>query len=129
MENMKKNDPGTQEALSFVRRTIVVSAAILLFTLIAALIWGNTRIQISLAAGFAVASASFAILSIVVIRLLVGKGSSAWVFLLGIFKIILVGVLLWWIVSKGIVEPLSFLGGFSTLVMALMVEMFRIKRA
>lgn len=81
----------------------------------------------SIAAGFIIAMASFIVLVFVVIGSLSGTRRALWVGILGVIKMIILGTLLWWLISRGLVEPLAFLIGFSTMVVSLVVEGIRIK--
>ncbi|MFH0800069.1 MAG: hypothetical protein V2A66_07820 [Pseudomonadota bacterium] len=114
----------------FVRRALRIAAAILVATLVASWAWGSARASVSLASGFAVAAASFAVIALVVVRSLGGTGGKGYpvlIAILGMVKMAVIGAVLWWLLSRGHVEPISFLCGFSTVVLALIVEAVRMK--
>lgn len=118
----------TNQASQFMRSAVRSSAIILLLMLVASWAFGSARTTVSLAAGSAVATASFVVLAVVVMRSFSGGTRAAWVAMLGLVKMALVGYALWWLLSRGKVEPFSFLSGFSTMVMALVFEGMRAGR-
>lgn len=110
------------EAGQFVRRTLVSSAIILVIICIIAFAAAYKNSVFSIAVGWLISAASFTILAIVVIQSFAENTKAAFIALVGIIKMCLLGLVLWWLVSHGFVEPLSLLAGFSTVVIALLVE-------
>lgn len=108
----------------FVKRAMIVSLTLLAIALAASFAFSSIKTTLSLLAGSIVSSASFLALVIVVVHAMMGR-HSIWLVLLGFVKMCLIGTLLWWLVSSRLVEPLSFLAGFSTLVVALLFEGLR----
>ena len=105
-----------------------VIAAVLMSAVV--VIISGTENAASLAAGAAVAIASFFVLVFTVTRSMSDGSnfSKAAIAGLGFLKLGLIGVLLWWLVSKKMIEPITFLAGFSTVVIALLIEGLRSNR-
>lgn len=110
----------------------MVSLAIAALFVGAALILRRPDYAISCAVGAVVAMASFAVLVYTVARAFsraAGSGRShAVVLAIGFLKLGLLGAALWWLVSREMIEPLTFLAGFSTVVVALLIEGMCLKR-
>lgn len=115
-------------AIKLAKRTVILGAILAAIASAVAMFLGHHLIALSIAAGSIVAMAVFLIVSFVVIRTASNKRGAKTISVLFIFKTAAIGVLLWWLISYGIVEPLSFLGGFSTVVVALIVMAFYAKR-
>jgi len=118
--------------MGLVKRVVLLSAAVAIVLALASLwAWGS-QASLSIVAGAVLAMASFAAVVLTVSRSLPGGSgtgrSHAWVLGLGFLKMGLIGALLWWLISTKSIEPVAFLAGFSTVVMALVVEGFRLKR-
>ncbi len=116
-------------------RVIGISAALAIAAEAAALVLGSSRQTLtSVPAGAAVAVASFLVLAIVVRHSAAGaagrkgRASVAAVAFIGCLKLLLIGALLWWLISRALIEPLAFLAGFSTMVASLLVEGMRKRR-
>lgn len=112
-------------AMRFVGHTLLMTTAICAIALAAAIRWGTPQAVLSIAAGAGIAMASFAVLAAVLLRAIKGGRGGVAIAFLGMFKMAIIGMVLWWLLRKGIVEPLAFLGGFSTMVAALIVEGLR----
>jgi hypothetical protein len=83
----------------------------------------------SVAVGSAVAIASFLVLVAVVTKTLTpSTWPQAVIVGIGFLKLGILGVILWWLVSNKHVEPITFLAGFSSVVVALLIEGVRGRR-
>jgi hypothetical protein len=123
---------GTMDlAKALMRRVVITSLVIAAVIVGIALILGRNEYAISLAAGAAVAMASFAVLAYTVAKAFSGTTglgrSNAVVLALGFLKLGLLGAALWWLVSREMIEPITFLAGFSSVVVALLIEGIRLK--
>ena len=88
----------------------------------AAAVMSGPAAAFSVGIGAAVALASFSVLCLSA-SCAAGSGfGAAFVAALGILKMAIIGALLWWLISRGLVEPVSFLAGFTSLVAALLIE-------
>ena len=112
-------------ALSLARRLATTAGALMVIASGAALALGAATEALSIIAGGLIAIASFTILTFVIIRSFGGDKGAGFVAAVGMVKMLALGALLWWLLRRGIVEPLAFLGGFSTMVVALLVEGLR----
>lgn len=108
--------------LAFVKRIIWAALIFLAIALSIALSTGAFVIARSIAIGWAIALASFVILAWVVIKAMAGGTGGMWVAALGMVKVVILGAAIWWLLRRGVVEPIAFLGGFSTIVLALIIE-------
>ena len=119
-------------AKALIVRVLITSLVIALVFVGASWAFGRPDYAISLAAGAVVAMASFAVLVFTVARAFSGaKGicrSNAAVLVIGFLKLGLLGAALWWLVSRKMVEPLTFMVGFSSVVVALLIEGMRLNR-
>ncbi len=117
---------------SLVRRVLLIAFLLALASSAAALVFNRTDCAVSLAAGATAAMVSFIVLVLTVTRALAGGRKAgragAVVLAAGFLKLALLGAALWWLVSRKMIEPITFLAGFSTVVLALIVEGIRIKR-
>lgn len=120
-------NPSVSSQAAFVRRALLLAVVLLAVAAAAALVVGTRKDAISIASGAGIAMASFAILSLVITRSLAGRRGAGWIAALGMVKMGILGALIWWLLSRGIVEPLAFMGGFSTMVIALVIEGIRVK--
>lgn len=109
-------------AILLLGRTLLIATTLFLLAAAAAWIAGSPGAIPSLATGLAIAAASFAILVLVVSKGMSGDTSAIGIGLLGTIKMAAIGLLLWWLIRRGLVTPLAFLAGFSTMVAALVVE-------
>ena len=50
------------------------------------------------------------------------NGVSVWVIMVGVAKLVAIGILLWYTIMKTAVEPLAFLAGLSSIVAAIFLE-------
>ena len=114
------------------KRVILISAIVALAMSAAAVIAGQPGSATSIAAGAAVAMVSFLVLVFSVARSIAGEGaggrSHVAVLAIGFLKLGLIGVALWWLVSRKLIDPIMFLAGFSSVVIALLIEGARLKR-
>lgn len=118
----------TPSPARFVFHALIV-AAVLAACVAGGAFWGGgAAAAFSVGAGAAIAMASFAVLALVLVRTIAGGRGAGWVAALGIVKMGIIGAVLWWLLSRRVVEPLAFLGGFSTMVAALLFEGLRMKR-
>ena len=122
------NTTATPSPARFVFHALIV-AAVLATCVAGGAFWGGgAAAAFSVGAGAAIAMASFAVLALVLVRTIAGGRGAGWVAALGIVKMGIIGAVLWWLLSRRFVEPLAFLGGFSTMVAALLFEGLRMKR-
>ena len=124
MEKPPNNSGVVRTARAFMVRTLLTAAVILgAASVMAALILRQARPVFSIIIGGALAGLSFIVLVVVVSRTLGRQDRSALlVAFLGIIKMILLGALLWWLLTRWHVHPLAFLAGFSTMVLALLIQ-------
>lgn len=117
---------------TLVKRVILVSAVLALAMSAVAALVGQPETAVSIAAGAVAAIVSFLVLVFAVARSLAGEGgggrSSAAILAISFVKLGLIGAALWWLVSRRMIEPITFLVGFSSVVIALLVEGVRLKR-
>ena len=119
------------EIAKLVMRIVAISLAIAALMAGAALVMGKDGAALSIGAGAAIASASFAVLAWTIAGSLQGqaRGMRAGLMVgLGLLKLIAIGAILWWLITRAYVEPITFLAGFTTLVAALVVEGLRAAR-
>ena len=112
----------------FVSRALLLAATLAACAAGGAYWGGGAEAALSVGVGAAIAMASFAVLALVLVRTIAGGRGAGWVAALGIVKMGVIGAVLWWLLSRKVVEPLAFLGGFSTMVAALLLEGLRTKR-
>lgn len=117
---------------SLTTRVVLIALSLALISGVAAAALGRTDYALSLATGSAAAIISFVVLVLTVVKAH-GRGgglgrSGAAVLAVGFLKLAVLGVVIWWLVSRRMIEPLTFLGGFSTVVLALIVEGIRVNR-
>ncbi len=121
---------GDGEVGSLVRRALVMAAVLALAAGGIAYVAYGAQTALSIVAGGGVAMASFLVLVAVVVRGTAESGRGMLlVAVIGIGKLLLLGALLWWLITRGHVAPLAFLGGFSTMVAALLIEALRLSRS
>ena len=113
-------------AFQFMKRAILWSLAILVLAVVASLVWATTKITVSLLAGAVISIVSFTILVLVLTNSIAGGSKAVFVAILGMIKMCIIGFVLWWLLTHGFVEPLSFMAGFSTMVIALIIEGARV---
>lgn len=111
----------------FAQRALLTAATLCALAAAGAFAFATTKAALSIAAGGGIAMASFIVLAFVIVRSAGGKSGAGWVAALGMVKMGVLGGIIWWLMSRGIVEPLAFLGGFSTMVAALLIEGIRVK--
>lgn len=117
----------TQEIINtrkFVFRTIITTVLILLVLMVLLFFVSSKKAVLSAAVGSIIAAASFVVISIVVVTSILRTKVAGLVVFLGIAKMAAIGAVLWILITKGLVEPIGFLLGFSTLIVALVVENF-----
>jgi len=119
------------EIAGLMLRVLGISASIAAAMAAAALVMGRGQAALSIGVGAVVAMAGFAVLAGTISG---SQGSTGrWrVGLLagiGMIKLGVIGVVLWWLISRALVGPFSFLAGFSTMVAALIIGGLRAGRA
>lgn len=115
---------------SMVKRVIAVAIVILVAMSISVVASRHPLETVSLAAGGAVAIASFLVLVFTVTRAMCdgGGGTKLLVIVVGFVKLGALGAALWWLVNRDMIHPMTFLAGFSSMVLALLVEGLRVRR-
>jgi len=125
--------PGAETSISrIVIRVIAIAAAIAAASAAVALYASTKKAAISIGAGAAIGAASFIALAVAVSGAARPgpAGMRAGLFTgISILKLAVVGAALWWLISRSIVEPVSFLVGFTAVVVALVFERLRAARA
>jgi ATP synthase I chain len=122
-------DP-TVAARMLCRRVLAIAWALAAAAALAAGLLGSLAAAASIGAGALLASASFLALVWIVVRSLPGASSSPArrypraILLLGLLKLALIGGAIWWLLTRGLIDPLAFLAGFTTIVVALLVAGF-----
>ncbi len=117
---------------ALVGRVLIASAAVA--AVMSAAVWAlsGPELLVSVVAGFAAAMISFLVLVMSVSTSLSSKtrsaGSNAAIAVVCFAKLVLLGLALWWLVSRRMIEPATFLAGFTSLVIALVIEGMRMKR-
>lgn len=132
MGTILANDP----VKGMIRRILLISAGLALALCLASFALNKGQYSLSIAAGTFVAMASFVILVAVVLRSInIGSGPDAagrrtlfLVAVIGCLKLVIIGAVLWWLISRGLVTPMAFLAGFTTMVVSLLIEGARSKR-
>lgn len=93
---------------------------------------GRAPLNLSVAFGNLIALSSFLLLAFMISMMLGRSGLVlALLFFMGLLKLSVITITLWWTISRNLVDPLAFLAGFSTMVLALIIEGSRLntKRA
>lgn len=122
MENVNGNP-----MKKLVLRIVFTAAVISLIAMLTLLVTTNFHLMLSFAFGFAASSLSFSILATSVYFVFAGGRKKAFFWgSVGIIKLFAVGMLLWYLVTRQMIEPISFLGGFSTVVFSLFIESIRL---
>lgn len=111
---------------ALVKRVVLTSTAILIVMALAVVASRHPKEVVSLAAGTAVSIASFLVLVFTASRTMAASIRPL-IVVIGFVKLGALGVLLWWLVSRELVHPMTFLAGFSAVVLALLVEGMRLK--
>ena len=120
------------EIKSHVRRLILrvalTSAAAMSVGLIIAVILKSKVMAMSVFSGWTVSILSFSILVLTISKAFIGEKirSIGWA-IAGIFKLAIIGALLWILITRGHVEPIAFTAGFSAVIVALLIEGVRLK--
>lgn len=97
---------------------IIIGAVMVL----ASIYFQSMRITLSVAAGSAIVILSYELLFLVVSRALSGGKRSPAVFVaIALFKLTLLGFVLWFVVVRTPIHALAFLAGLSTIVFAICV--------
>lgn len=120
----------------FIFRTLFTCTALTGILVGAALISQNLDAIMSIAAGTLMGMASFIVLTVVVVKSLSIECklntkkylSLPFVALAGCIKMMVLGYVLWWLIRRHLVFPVPFMGGLTTMVVALIVEGSRLKR-
>lgn len=112
----------TKATHDFIKKTSAVSFLICVIVSIGAILLGYKSLIISILAGFVIANLSFIVLSIVVVFSVTGRKHATLMAILGMIKMGIVGLVLWILLRKNLVEPVTFSIGFSTLVVALLIK-------
>jgi len=118
------------EIHSLLKRVAITSTIISVLAMIISLVFASLIITVSIASGWIISLASFFVLVMAVSKSFSGRSgaTAVWAFL-GIIKLGVLGALLWWLITKVHIEPFAFLGGFSTMIVALVVEGIRLRRS
>ncbi len=109
------------------KRIFLISAAAMLLSVIVAIVLQVKAAAISIASGWLIGFVSFFVLVMTVVKSFSGEHvkSIGWA-IAGVLKLGVLGGVLWLLITKGHVEPFSFMGGFSILVFALVIEGVRL---
>jgi len=113
-------------------RVLAIAAALAAASAAVALIAFTRKAAISIGAGAAIGALSFTALAVAVAGAARpgASGMRAGLFTgISILKLAVVAAILWWLISCAIVEPASFLVGFSAVVVALIFERLKAARA
>lgn len=106
----------------------LISAALAAVEVALFAILGSKISVVSAAIGWATSVASFLALAITIVKAFARKNRmTAFWAALGILKLGVIGVVLFFLVTKKIIEPIAFLAGFSTIVAALLVQAMRMR--
>ncbi len=119
------------DIVRLILRVLGIAASMAAAMAVAALVMGRGQVALSIGVGAVVAMAGFAVLAGTIsgsqgntVRWRVGLLTG-----IGMIKLGVIGVVLWWLISRALVGPFSFLAGFSTMVAALIIEGLRAGRA
>jgi hypothetical protein len=111
-----------------IRKILVTSCAIAVMAAGTALALKNPKFAMSVCLGWMVSAVSFAVLCITAYNAFIKNHAVSVVAAsLGIAKLVVVGFLLWVLITKGLVDPTAFMAGFSATVIALIFEGVRMK--
>ena len=99
-------------------RTAVIGAV----AIVASLPFGEKWISLSVALGVMIAIINFWLLQRVVRGFVEGMGSKGWLLFQSLGKFVVLGVTLWWLLTKTSVEPLALLVGLSSILVPLFRE-------
>jgi hypothetical protein len=105
----------------FIAKTVLFAWVLLAVAVGVAFLFGKAGMIVSLIFGTAISSASFAVLSLVLVRAVKGGRGVVWFAVLGVFKMAILGVAIWFLLNKNIVEPITFMAGFSSVIASLIV--------
>ena len=131
MENITKREESTDRDMSgsvlirrLIRGVLMTETAVLAVTCLAsAFLIKGSGAAFSVALGAIISMLSFTVLAIVVYKSMTGQGRAViLVATLGIIKVMVLGALLWWLISTGVADPIAFMIGFATMVVTLIIE-------
>jgi ATP synthase I subunit len=106
--------------------TIVLAVA----CLVSALVMRQSGAAFSVALGAVMSMLSFVVLAVVVYKSMTGQGRAVvLITALGTIKVLALGALLWWLISTGVADPIAFMIGFGTMVLALIIEGMKFKKS
>ncbi|MBT3181917.1 MAG: hypothetical protein HN337_05340 [Deltaproteobacteria bacterium] len=109
------------------RRVFLISAIVMAISVVIAIALQSKQAAISIGSGWVIGFVSFFVLVMTVMKSFSGEHvkSVGWA-IVGILKLGVLGGVLWLLITRGHVEPFSFMGGFSILVFALIIEGVRL---
>jgi len=115
------------EVSRLVIRVFAISIGLACAMALAGFVIYGPRTALSVGAGLVVSMASFGVLVGLVHRSLSGCSGVGMGLMvgLGLVKLAIIGAVLWWLVSRGMVGPMAFMAGFSAMVVSLVFEGLR----
>jgi len=97
--------------------------AVALLMLAISIAWMQPMVSLSLLGGAAISVGSFMLMRLIVEGALKRRGVTRAALIAAAFlKLAVVGVVLWWVVTRLAIRPLPFLVGLSTIMLAIGVE-------
>lgn len=115
---------------SLAKRVVLMSLGVALIMSAVVGLADKPENAISVAIGALTAIASFLVLVWMVAKTFAPGGwPKALVAGIGFVKLGLLGAILWWLVSNKLIEPITFLAGFSSVVVALIIEGIGLRRS
>ena len=138
MENTTKREGITNGNISgnalirrLIRGVLMTETVILAATcLTSAFIMKESEAAFSVALGAVISILSFTVLAIVIYKSMMGQGRAViLITMLGTIKVVVLGGLLWWLISAGVADPIAFMIGFATMVITLIIEGIKANKA
>ncbi len=114
---------------SLTKRVVLISLGVALIMAAVVMLIDKAVNAVSVVIGALVAIASFLVLVWMVTKAVSpSRWPKALVAGIGFLKLGVLGAILWWLVSNKLIEPITFLAGFSSVVVALVIEGIRLRR-
>ena len=107
----------------FMIRLRLIALSVTCTMILASFVYHSIKISLSVAAGSLIVIVSFELLQFIISRALNSeKPPKVFLVLAAIFKFMVLGVILWWLVVKIGVHPLAFMVGLMTMIITIVIE-------
>ena len=113
---------------SLIKKIVLTSMILAAVAAVVSLALGHSKFALSIGMGWIISVTSFSVLCITIYSAFMKNHTASIVAaVIGIAKLIILGLALWYLITKGYADPLAFMAGFGSTVLALMIEGFRMK--